>query len=73
MESVSGIIVGQKSHDYALKLVRKGQLGARKWEKKVFEDEKIGYITYDNVIGLLELPEAYRREGLKLFLKSKGV
>ncbi len=72
IECVSGVIVGQKCEDYALKVDKKGQLGAKDWEKRT--DKPGGgsdYTTYSNVIGLLELPEAYRREGLKVFVKLR--
>lgn len=72
LECVSGVIVGQKCEDYALRVDQKGQLGAKDWVKRT--DKPGGgsdYATYDNVIGLLELPEAYRREGLKVFVKLR--
>jgi hypothetical protein len=72
IECVSGVIVGQKCKNYALRVDKKGQLGAKDWVKRT--DKPGGgsdYTTYDNVIGLVELPDAYRREGLKVFVKLR--
>ncbi len=72
IECVSGLIVGQKCKDYALRVDQKGQLGAKDWVKRTEKpDGEVDYTTYSNVIGLLELPEAYRREGLRLFVKLR--
>lgn len=72
MDCLSGVIVGRKCNDYAFKLDKKGALGATDWQKKVDSgDGKTEYIDYKNVIGLLNLPEAYRQEGLRLFVKVR--
>ncbi len=70
---VTGVIVGQKCNDYALKLDRKGLLGAKDWQKKTFKEDGPSMLTdYKNVIGLLDLPEPYRRDGLRIFVKLRN-
>lgn len=73
LDCVSGVIVGQKCNDYALKLDKKGVLGATDWQKKVVNGNgETEYMDYENVIGLLNLPEAYRQEGVRLFVKLRN-
>lgn len=73
LDCVSGVIVGQKCSDYALKLDKKGALGAADWQKKINKaNGETEYISYENVIGLLNLPEEYRQEGLRLFVKLRS-
>ncbi len=63
---VTGKIVGQKCDVYALQL-NLPILGAQKWTK---ENQATGEIegTYDNVIGLRNLPEEFQNEGTVLFV-----
>lgn len=70
LDCVSGVIVGQKCNAYAFKLDKKGALGATDWQKKI--NGQTEYEDYKNVIGLLDLPEAYRQEGLRLFVKLRN-
>jgi len=73
MGCVSGVIVGQKCDSYALKLDQKGLLGAKDWQKKTDNEDGSNDLTdYENVIGLLHLPEPFRREGLRVFVKLRN-
>lgn len=63
-QCISGKIVGQKCNVFALQLDQK-VLGATDWQKRTPNGD---IISYDNVIGLINLPDEFRLENKRLFV-----
>lgn len=61
---ISGKIVGQKCDVYAFQLDQPA-LGATSWQKRTLNGD---IVSYDNVIGLLNVPEELRIEDKILFI-----
>lgn len=70
---VTGIIVGQKCNAYALQLDEDSHLKGKIWSKKTFGEDGIRIETdYENVVGLMHLPEPYQREGIRLYVRLEA-
>lgn len=75
-DCVSGTIVGEKCNVFALQLDRKNILDTQEWEKKTFinnggEINERVISKYENVIGLFDLPDEYKKEGMQLYVRVR--
>jgi hypothetical protein len=71
LDCVTGVLVGQKCNVFSLQLTQGQTIPSETWQKGVNKNGNIEYEPVDNVIGLLKLPDAYQKEGLKLFLSLR--
>ncbi|MEC7754026.1 MAG: hypothetical protein VYB44_08350 [Bacteroidota bacterium] len=69
-QCIYGRIVGQKCEVYALQL-DSNSLGSTQWKKM---NQTTGEIeaTYENVIGLLDLPENFKEEGKLIYVTLRA-
>ena len=71
LDCVTGIVVGEKCNVYALQLGKNQKIPSETWQKPIDDNGDIKYQPVGSVIGLLELPAAYQREGIKLFVSLR--
>jgi len=71
LDCVTGIVVGEKCNVYALQLDKSHKIPSETWQKAIDNNGDMKYQPVDQVVGLLELPAAYQREGMKLFVSLR--
>lgn len=70
LECVTGVVVGEKCGVVALQLDSQYNLGKTSWQKDTLTmaGDEDSLVTKTNVIGLLDLPEAFARENRRIYL-----